>query len=65
MPKTKTRKAVAKRFRVTKNGKVIRRNASTRHILTKKTRKKKRQLRHSSVAHPTDAKRIASMISAG
>lgn len=65
MPKAKTRKAVAKRFRVTKNGKVIRRNSKTRHILTTKTRKKKRQLRHSVVASTSDTKKIKSMLPSG
>ena len=46
MPKVKTRKAVSKRFKITKSGKVKRCNAKGRHLLTCKSRKKKRQLRH-------------------
>ena len=45
MPKMKTRKAVAARFKVTATGKLLRRKPGKRHILTKKTAKRKRQLR--------------------
>jgi len=45
MPKLKTRKAVAKRFKLTKKGKVKRTQAGRSHILTKKTRARKRHLR--------------------
>lgn len=44
MPKMKTKKAVAAKFKVTGTGKLIRRQAGKRHILTKKTAKRKRQL---------------------
>lgn len=44
MPKMKTRKAVAARFKVTATGKLLRRKPGKRHILTKKTAKRKRQL---------------------
>ncbi len=49
MPKLKTRKGVKKRFKITKNGKVLRRKAGKRHILTKKSRKRKRALRRTAV----------------
>lgn len=45
MPKMKTKKAVACRFKVTATGKLKRHQAGKRHILTKKTGKRKRQLR--------------------
>lgn len=45
MPKQKTRSAVAKRFKVTKSGAVKSNKMNRRHILTKKTTKRKRQLR--------------------
>lgn len=45
MPKLKTRKSVAKRFRITKSGKIKRMQAGKSHILTKKSRKRKRHLR--------------------
>lgn len=44
MPKMKTRKAVAARFKVTATGKLKRARPGKRHILTKKTAKRKRQL---------------------
>ena len=45
MPKMKTRKAVASRFKLTGTGKLRRNKPGRRHILTKKTPKRKRQLR--------------------
>ena len=45
MPKMKTRKAVQSRFKVTATGKLKRNKQGRRHILTKKTSKRKRQLR--------------------
>ncbi|MCX4318070.1 MAG: 50S ribosomal protein L35, partial [Lachnospiraceae bacterium] len=45
MPKQKTKRAAAKRFKVTATGKLKRNKAYRRHILTKKTRKLKRGLR--------------------
>lgn len=45
MPKQKTKKAVACRFKVTGTGKLRRQRPGKRHILTKKTGKRKRQLR--------------------
>lgn len=45
MPKMKTKKAVAARFKVTGTGKLKRNRPGRRHILTKKTPKRKRQLR--------------------
>ena len=62
MPKFKTRKAVAKRFKVTKNGKVVRRCAKSRHLATAKSRKKKRQLRGGSTASRPDALKIRAIL---
>ena len=45
MPKMKTRRGAAKRFKVTGSGKIVRRHAYKNHILEKKTPKRKRQLR--------------------
>lgn len=45
MPKMKSHRSAAKRYRVTPNGKVVHSNPGRRHILTKKSRKRKRQLR--------------------
>lgn len=49
MPKLKSNRGARKRFRVTANGKFIRNHANKSHILTKKTRKRKRNLRKSEV----------------
>ena len=48
MPKVKTKKAIKKRFKVTATGKVMRPKQGRRHILTKKTSKRKRHLKKST-----------------
>jgi large subunit ribosomal protein L35 len=62
MPKpiarSKTRKAVAKRFKVTASGKVLRSRASRRHLMSAKNAKKKRQLAKMGHVHKTDVARI-------
>ena len=62
MPKpiarSKTRKAVAKRFKITGTGKVLRSHATRRHLMATKNAKRKRQLAKSAVVHKTDVKRI-------
>ena len=58
MPKMKTRKGVTKRMRVTKNGKVMRRKAGLRHLLSSKSRKRKRQLRGSVTVAQADLARV-------
>jgi len=54
----KTRKSVAKRFKITANGKILRRGAGRRHLLQGKKPKRRRSLRKASVVGPTDAYRI-------
>ena len=62
MPKSiarrKTKKAVAKRFKVTGTGKILRGQASRRHLLASKSSKRKRQLAKSALVHDTDAARV-------
>jgi len=58
MPKLKTKKAMAKRFRLTKSGKVKMTRSGRRHILTKKSRKRKRGLRRASYASKAEARTI-------
>jgi large subunit ribosomal protein L35 len=62
MPKpiarSKTRKAVAKRFKITATGKVLRSHASRRHLMGTKNAKKKRQLAKMAVVDQTDVQRI-------
>jgi large subunit ribosomal protein L35 len=62
MPKIKTRKAAAKRFKVTGTGKYKRDHTNRRHILESKSKKNKRQGRASCVVSPTDVKRIQGML---
>ena len=63
--KLKTKKAAAKRLRMTKSGLFKKRNAGRQHILGKKTRKHKRHLRHSGYIPATDAKRIRRVLPYG
>ncbi|MGL5435388.1 MAG: 50S ribosomal protein L35 [Lachnospiraceae bacterium] len=56
MPKMKTSKSAAKRFKKTGTGKLVRNKAYKRHILTKKSAKRKRNLRKSEVTDATNAK---------
>ncbi|WP_298269263.1 50S ribosomal protein L35 [Geobacter sp.] len=62
MPKIKTNRGAAKRFKKTGTGKIKRSHAFTSHILTSKTRKRKRQLRSSSIVAAVDHKNIAKLI---
>ena len=60
--KTKTHSGAKKRFKVTKNGHVKRAHAFTSHILTKKSTKRKRNLRKNTVADKTNVAAIKKMI---
>ncbi len=62
MPKMKTHRGAAKRFKVTKSGKIKRTRAYKSHILTKKTAKRKRHLRKSGILSKADQKRIKQVI---
>ena len=62
MPKIKTHKGSAKRFSITKNGKVKRGKAFRSHILNKKTTKRKRKLRKSGYLATANAATIKRMI---
>jgi large subunit ribosomal protein L35 len=62
MPKMKTKKSAAKRFRVRASGSVKRGQAFKRHILTKKTTKNKRQLRGTVNVHSTNMASIKAMM---
>ena len=62
MPKIKTNRGAAKRFRRTGTGKIRRNSAFASHILTTKTTKRKRNLRKASIMAPSDAKRINVLI---
>ncbi len=62
MPKpiarSKTRKSVAKRFKVTATGKVVRNHASRRHLMASKSANKKRHMAKSVLVHETDVDRV-------
>ena len=62
MPKMKTNRAAAKRFKKTGTGKIKRFKAYKSHILTKKTRKRKRSLRQSTIASVSDMNRLSIML---
>jgi large subunit ribosomal protein L35 len=62
MPKMKTKKSAAKRFRVRGSGSIKRGAAYRRHILTKKSTKTKRQLRRTSAVDTTNTKAVRSML---
>ncbi|HNR12861.1 MAG TPA: 50S ribosomal protein L35 [Thermodesulfobacteriota bacterium] len=62
MPKLKTNKGAAKRFRVTGTGKIRRQKANKSHILTKKSRSRKRRLRGTTLVDKRDQKNIRKLI---
>ena len=65
MPKMKTHRGAAKRFRFTGTGKVKRGKAYRSHILTKMSRSRKRNLRAGGIASPQDTKVIRRMLPYG
>jgi len=62
MPKMKTQRGAAKRFKKTATGKIKRNKAFKTHILTKMSPKRKRQLRKSTLVSDADIKRVRRMI---
>lgn len=58
MPRMKTNRSAAKRFKLSGNGKLIRNKANKSHILTKKTTKRKRNLRKPTVTDATNVKNM-------
>jgi large subunit ribosomal protein L35 len=62
MPKMKTKRSAAKRFSRSGTGKLKRSHAFKRHILTKKTRKRKRQLGKTAVVDATNTRQVARML---
>lgn len=62
MPKLKTKRAVAKRFKVTGTGKLKRSKAYKRHILTKKSAKTKRNLRKPALVDATNVKTMKKVL---
>ena len=62
MPKMKTHRGAAKRFKKTGTGKIKRSRNNKQHILTKKSTKRKRKLRQSDLVATVDEKRLKQMI---
>ncbi len=62
MPKMKTHKSSAKRFKIIKSGKILRSKAYKSHILTKKTAKRKRNLRKSTEVSSADTRKVKKLL---
>lgn len=62
MPKMKTHRGAAKRFNKTASGKIKRNHAFKSHILTKKSAKRKRNLRKAAIMSAADAQRVIKLI---
>jgi len=62
MPKMKSNRGAAKRFRVSASGKIKRHSAFHSHILTKKSTKRKRKLRKESMVADSDVAKVRQMI---
>ena len=62
MPKIKTNRAAAKRFKVTGTGKLKRNKAYKSHILTKKSTKRKRNLRQATITDTTNVKNMKKVL---
>ena len=62
MPKMKTNSGAKKRFTLTGTGKIKRKHAFKRHILTKKTTKAKRNLTYSGLVSPADESTVKSLL---
>jgi len=63
MPKAKTHRAAAKRFKLTATGKIKRGKAFHRHILTSKDRKRKNRLNKATLVNETDAPKVKRLLS--
>ena len=64
MPKMKTKRAAAKRFKLTSKGRVKRSRANKSHILTKKHKKRKRRLRTATTVAHAEERRIKRLLQA-
>ena len=62
MPKMKTKSGAARRFRALGNGRFKRSQANLRHILTKKSTKRKRHLRGTTEVHATNKRAVRAML---
>ena len=62
MPKMKSNRGAAKRFKATGSGKIKRRRAYLRHILTSKSRKQKRHLRHGTIVEGANERAVRRLL---
>jgi large subunit ribosomal protein L35 len=62
MPKVKTRKSAAKRFKLTASGKLMRRQAGTKHLLHWKTKKRIRNIKGEAEVSESDLDRVSSQL---
>lgn len=62
MPKVKTNAAAKKRFALTGTGKIKRKHAYHSHILTKKTKKRKRNLDHTTLVDSANSKQVKNLL---
>ncbi len=65
MPKIKTRKSAAKRYSITGSGKVKYKKQGLRHILTKKSRKRKRRLGQAAILSSAETRRARQLVPYG
>lgn len=65
MPKMKTRKSASKRYSFTGSGKVKYKKQGLRHILTKKSTKRKRKLRHAGILSEAETRKVRKMLPYG
>ena len=62
MPKMKTRRGAAKRFKITGSGRIKRNKANHRHMLVRRSSKVKRKMRQGGILAPGDRKRVKAML---
>ncbi len=62
MPKIRTNRAAAKRFKITKNGKILRMKSGARHLKTAKSPKRIRNLRQATLLSDSEKKRIKQLL---
>jgi large subunit ribosomal protein L35 len=62
MPKVKTNSSAKKRFSLTGTGKIKRRHAYHSHILTKKSKKRKKNLVGTTIVHPDNVKQVRDLL---
>ena len=62
MPKIKTHRATAKRFRITRKGKVLHRKATGNHMLTKKSSSRRRRVEGTTEVGPADTKTVRRLL---